>query len=381
MGRIADGVVRPFSLVRAAVGVGALAIGLTLGCGQPRGPSAASATASDTAAQADTASTTADASAGPGAPGFVEAVERIEGSVVAVISTVEQRDDRGENRVKRGIGAGVVVSTSGEVLTNEHVVASASAVHVELPDLSRVPARVVYRDPRLDLALLVLSPDPEMAAPLPALEPVRFREERARRGEWVMAVGQPFGLGNTTTAGIVSGLDRDYGELGGPDGLRRDGIWSFIQTDASVNIGNSGGPLVDLRGEVVGITTAVRVDGQGLAFAIPVEIIEYFLSEVRERGAVRHPRLGIRAKQVGPDEYAPRMRAVEVTGVESSGPGHDAGLQTGDVIVRVDDEPIGRISELMVRVLLHEGPSPVKLTVDRPGAGHLDLDLVPERAP
>lgn len=303
--------------------------------------------------------------------GFADVVSSLEGSVVAVISTVERRDDDGRNRVQRGIGAGVIVSSTGEILTNEHVVASASAVHVELADLRRVPAHVVVRDPRLDLALLRLE------QPVDDLRPVTFRDVPARPGEWVMAVGQPFGLGNTMTVGIVSGLGRDFAELGGPDGLRPDGVWSFIQTDASVNIGNSGGPLVDIRGEVVGITTAVRVDGQGLAFAIPVELVHHFLDEIREQGRVRHPRLGIRAKNVGPEVYPARMRAVAVTHVEDGGPGDEAGLLAGDIILAVDGEPVGRVSEVTYRVLLHGADGKLALTVARDGDATTELTLRP----
>ena len=180
----------------------------------------------------------------------------------------------------RGIGAGMIVSANGQVLTNEHVVASAEQVDVELSSRDRVSAQVLVRDPLLDLALLQLDTRVE------GLIPVEFRDQSAVPGEWVMAVGQPYGLGNTVTVGVVSGLGRDYVDLGRPKGLRADGIWSFIQTDASINIGNSGGPLVDVRGKVVGITTAVRRDGQGLAFAIPGDMARRFIEEAQI--GVRH---------------------------------------------------------------------------------------------
>ncbi len=365
-GRVVAAMTRRLALAVAGASLGCLA----LACG----PSS-TATQPTTATQADTdRPPSADGDdAGPRARvpvGFGEVVDDLEGKVVAVISTVERRDDDGRNRVQRGIGAGVIVSEAGEILTNEHVVASASAVHVELADLRRVEARVLVREPRLDLALLRLE------QPVAGLEPVRFRDHPARPGEWVMAVGQPFGLGNTVTVGIVSGLARDFAELGGPEGLRPDGVWSFIQTDASVNIGNSGGPLVDVDGEVVGITTAVRVDGQGLAFAIPVEIVDHFLTEIREHGRVRHPRLGIRAKNVGPEVFPARMRAVAVTQVDPGGPGDAAGLRADDIVLAVEGEPVGRVSDVTYRVLLHGAREPLRLSVAR-GETRLELELQP----
>ena len=168
---------------------------------------------------------------------------------------------------------------------------------VELANHDRVGATVVFADPLVDLALLRLD------APVEGLVALPLRTRTARPGEWVMAVGQPYALGNTVTVGVIGGLGRDYTDLGRPPGLRADGLWSFIQTDASINIGNSGGPLVDLDGAVVGITTAVRRDGQGLAFAIPAAMAQHFLSEVRTHERVRHARLGIRADNGGQNNF------------------------------------------------------------------------------
>ncbi|MCA9689732.1 MAG: trypsin-like peptidase domain-containing protein, partial [Myxococcales bacterium] len=179
-------------------------------------------------------------------PNFAAVSEAVAPSVVTVVSTLssERRDDNGRARVVRGIGSGMIVSARGQVLTNEHAVVGARAVDIELPTRTRVRARVVHADPLLDLALL------ELEEPASDLQPVTFRARPPRPGEWVMAVGQPYGLGNTVTVGVISGLGRDHQDLGHPEGLSRDGYWSFIQTDASINTGNSGGPLVDIRGEV-----------------------------------------------------------------------------------------------------------------------------------
>jgi S1-C subfamily serine protease len=226
------------------------------------------------------------------------------------------------------------------VLTNEHVVASATKVHVELVTHERIPASVVFADPRLDLALLQLDDVVE------GLTPVELREAAARPGEWVMAVGQPYGLGHTVTVGVVSGLGRDYTDLGRPKGLQSDGVWSFIQTDASINIGNSGGPLVDAEGRVVGITTAVRADGQGLAFAVPSAMARHFLHEVWTYGRVRHPRLGLRAEDAEAGSLAGRGAVVRITGVDDVGPAAAAELREGDFILAVDGHAVTRVSQV-----------------------------------
>jgi S1-C subfamily serine protease len=238
------------------------------------------------------------------------------------------------------------VSARGQVLTNEHVVAGASRVEVELSTFDRVPVRVLYADALLDLALL------ELETPHDGLLPVEFAEGAAAPGQWVMAVGQPFGLGHTVTVGVISGLGRDHVDLGRPAQLRPDGIWSFIQTDASINIGNSGGPLVDVDARVVGITTAVRADGQGLAFAVPAEMARRFLDEVWTYGRVRHPRLGIKADNATAGELPGRGSVVRITQVDPDGPGAKAELQVGDFVLAIDDRPVARVSEVAYRTQL-----------------------------
>src|SRR5690606_26851796 len=160
-------------------------------------------------------------------PDFAQVAAKLSPSVVTVIATVKDRNDDRRNKVVRGLGSGMIVTAQGQVLTNEHVIASATRIDVELSNGERIPARVLVAEPRLDLALLELEGDRR------ELEPVVFSERSPRPGEWVMAVGQPFGLGHTVTVGVISGLRRDHVDLGRPEGLRPDGIWSFIQTDAS----------------------------------------------------------------------------------------------------------------------------------------------------
>jgi S1-C subfamily serine protease len=296
-------------------------------------------------------------------PNFAKITERLSPSIVTVVSTVEKGKDAATASPVRGLGSGMVVSAGGQILTNQHVVAEASSVEVELSTHDRMSAQVLVADPMLDLALL------EITDPGRQLEPVEFSDRDPVPGEWVMALGQPLGLGHTVTVGVISGLHRDFSDLGRPSGLRADGIWSFIQTDASINIGNSGGPLVDADGKVVGITTAVRNDAQGLAFAIPSAMARRFLEEVWTYGRVRHARLGIRGENVGPRVFPGRGSSVRITHVEGGGPGAKAGLKKGDFILAINDIPVARVSDVAyLSQLLGVGariPMTIK-RVDRP---------------
>lgn len=273
-------------------------------------------------------------------PDFARVATDMSPSVVTVISTVNGRSAQGERKSLRGVGSGMLVSALGQVLTNEHVIADATKVRVELSTRELLDARIIYSDSRLDLALLELR-----GADVP-LDPVTFSDRDPTPGEWVMAVGQPFGLGHTVTVGVISGLHRDHDDLGRPPGLDPRGIWSFIQTDASINIGNSGGPLVDADGKVVGITTAVRSDGQGLAFAIPAPMARRFLEEVWTHGRVRHARLGIDAENALDGALPGRGSAVRITRVDDKGPGLKAGLAEGDFILAINEQPISRVSDV-----------------------------------
>lgn len=279
-------------------------------------------------------------------PDFARVAQQLSPSVVTVISTVQTRQSVTSRRTLHGVGSGMLVSARGQVLTNEHVIADATRVEVELSTRARLPARIVYADPLLDLALL------EIDGLEGELTPVEFSSREPTPGEWVMAVGQPFGLGNTVTVGVISGLGRDHADLGRPPGLTPDGIWWFIQTDASINVGNSGGPLVDPDGKVVGIATAVRADGQGLAFAIPAPMARHFLEEVWIHGRVRHTRLGMTVDDAVEGERLGRGSVVLVKQVELGGPAAEGGLAPGDFILKVDGQPVSRVSDVAYLVQL-----------------------------
>ncbi len=303
-------------------------------------------------------------------PDFAAVADAVGPSVVTVIATVPRQGGE-RNKVVRGLGSGLLVSASGEILTNEHVIASATRVDVELSNGERVPARVKVSEPLLDLALLQLERD------LSGLQPASFEPVAVRPGQWVMAVGQPFGLGNTVTVGVIGGLGRDHRDLGRPEGLLPGGYWSFIQTDASINIGNSGGPLVNASGRVVGITTAVRSDGQGLAFATPAPMAERFLDEARTFGRVRKTRLGINANDQTNPGAGPGT-VVQITKVEAGGPGARAGLEKNDIILRIDGDPVARVSDVAYMAQLSGVGRKIKLSIRRGDEAPRDVELIPD---
>jgi S1-C subfamily serine protease len=316
-------------------------------------------------------------------PDFANVAQTLGPSVVTVIATVRDRDaaarsdsETTRNKVVRGLGSGMIVSANGQILTNEHVIASATRVDVELSTRDRVPAKVLLSESLLDLALL------ELEGPTPELRPVEFRETDPVPGEWVMAVGQPFGLGHTVTVGVISGLGRDHADLGRPEGLRPDGMWSFIQTDASINIGNSGGPLVDAEGGVVGITTAVRSDGQGVAFAIPAPMARRFLEEAWTHGRFRKAKLGIKADNssvpAAPDsELARRGAVVRVTEVDETGPAAKAGITEGDLVLAIAGKPVERVSDVAYLTQLLGVGARVPMTIKRAGQAPEEVVVIP----
>jgi serine protease Do len=267
----------------------------------------------------------------------------------------------GQSRPTRmGLGSGFIIDSAGYVLTNEHVVHDATQVRVKLADERDFDAKVVGRDPMLDVALLKL----EGAKDLPAVKLGSSAELRV--GEVVMAVGNPFGLGNTVTTGIVSAKERTLG-LGPYD--------DFVQTDASINPGNSGGPLFDASGAVIGMNTAIRQGASGIGFAIPIDAIKDILPELRKTGHVARGRLGVAfqpltadlAKALGlPDS----SHGALVADVEPNGPAAKAGILPRDVIVAVDGHPISRLGELPREIARHAPGSQVHISLLRDKKTH-----------
>jgi serine protease Do len=240
------------------------------------------------------------------------------------------------------LGSGFVVDPSGLIVTNNHVIDQADQITVTLNDGSTLAAKVVGRDPKTDLALLRVKP----IKPLPS---AHFGDsDRARVGDWVVAIGNPFGLGSTVTAGIVSARNRDI--AAGP-------YDNFIQTDAPINRGNSGGPLFDMDGNVVGINSVIispSGGSVGVAFAIPSNMARKVIDEIGKHGVIKRGWMGVLVQSVTDDIAAgmnlPNSTGALVAQVTPGGPAQKAGLQVGDVIVGFDGKPVAD-SRILPRVV------------------------------
>lgn len=244
------------------------------------------------------------------------------------------------NRVERGQGSGFIIRPDGLILTNAHVVSGATNVTVKMRDGREMQGKVLGADPLTDVAVIKVE-----ANNLPT---VRVgNAEQLRPGEWAIAIGNPLGLENTVTVGIISATGRRSSEVRVPD-KRVD----FIQTDAAINPGNSGGPLLNQRGEVIGMNTAIIGGAQGLGFAIPINTAQRIADQLIATGRVDHPYLGIRMATLTP-ELRQRInsdpesnlniredRGVIVVGVMRSSPAATAGMQLGDVIQRINGQAI-----------------------------------------
>lgn len=238
---------------------------------------------------------------------------------------------------ERSLGSGFIISKDGVILTNNHVIDGADEIIVKLADNSEHKATVIGRDPKTDIAVIKIE--------APDLKPVPLgNSESLRVGEWVVAIGNPFGLESTVTAGIVSAKGRFIGQ-GSYD--------QFIQTDVAINPGNSGGPLINLKGEVVGINTAIfsRSGGNiGIGFAIPINLAKELLPQLEEKGKVTRGWLGVLIQKVTRDIAEsldlPEARGALVADVLADGPAKAAGIQVGDVIVQFDGHAVGDSNEL-----------------------------------
>jgi serine protease Do len=271
------------------------------------------------------------------------------------------------------VGSGVVADRRGYILTNNHVVEDASVIEVLFAKSKRkVQAKVIGVDPKTDLALLRINAQSDLV-------PLDFGDSDALRvGDIVLAIGNPFGYSHTVTSGIISAKGRVIGA--GP-------YDDFLQTDAAIHPGNSGGPLLDVRGRVIGINTAVSSEGSGIGFATPINLAKSVMRDLIAYGKVRRPFLGIVGKNVlSSDEVENRdevggVYGVIVTNLIIEGPGQKAGLRIGDLVMGLDQEKITDMNYLQ-KILMSRNPSDrVRLKVYRRGRGFLYISVFLEEAP
>ncbi|RWL17887.1 MAG: DegQ family serine endoprotease [Mesorhizobium sp.] len=265
-----------------------------------------------------------------------------------------------EQRQQQSAGSGVIVDAEkGYILTNHHVVADAGEISVTLKDRRRFPAKLVGSDKATDIALLKVEADNLTALPF-------GNSDQLRVGDSVVAIGNPFGLGQTVTSGIVSALGRS--------GINVEGYEDFIQTDASINPGNSGGALVTAEGRLVGINTAIIAPAGGnvgIGFAVPIAMASAVMKQLIERGEVRRGRIGVAIQDLTPD-LAEALGLAEAQGavvssVEQDSPAADAGIQAGDVIVAIGKHQIRGSADLRNRVGLTPVGSQVEIAYLRDG--------------
>lgn len=270
-------------------------------------------------------------------------------------------------RVERGTGSGFIINSNGQILTNAHVVDGADRVSVTLKDRRTFEGKVLGQDPVTDVAVIQIQ-----ASNLPTV--AIGNSDRLQPGELAIAIGNPLGLDNTVTAGIISATERSSSDIGVSD--KRVG---FIQTDTAINPGNSGGPLLNSRGEVIGMNTAIIQGAQGLGFAIPINTVQNIAQQLISTGRVEHPYLGIQMVGLTPEikqqleiESNRRIqisaaRGVLIVRVVPGSPAEAAGLRAGDVIQAISGQPVDKVEQLQQIVEQNSVGSQLQIQVQRNG--------------
>jgi len=307
-----------------------------------------------TTAPAAPATTTTTTSASPspdvkmGPLSFAPVAKKADASVVTIYTVGEERGEgpfaKKRSKTAKGLGTGFIVQKDGVIVTNNHVIEGADEILVQFSDERRVPAKIAGRDPRTDIAVVRVEGQKDLST-LPFGD-----SDGLDVGDWVVAIGNPFGLSHTVSAGIVSAKGRGRDDVP----LDPTGYYNFIQTDASINPGNSGGPLLNLNGEVVGINTAIRGGGaQGIGFAIPINMVKQILPTLLRDGHFTRSALGVRIRDLRDlapeDKQALKIgdqKGAVIEYVEANGPADKAKLEVGDVIVGFDNQTIERGSQV-----------------------------------
>ena len=320
----------------------------------------------------------------PAAGSFSGAARKASPAVVSINTSKAVRHPRSNDpwfqfffgdqapQAQTGLGSGVIISPDGYILTNNHVVAGADEIDVTLNDSRHARGKVIGTDPETDLAVLKIELDK-----LPAI--VLGNSDALAVGDQVLAIGNPFGVGQTVTSGIVSALGRNQ--------LGINTFENFIQTDAAINPGNSGGALVDVNGNLEGINTAIysRSGGSmGIGFAIPVSIAKQVLGDIVKEGKVTRGWIGVEPNNLSPElaeTFGVKANAgVIITGVLQNGPAAKAGIRPGDVITNVDDRKIDNVQELLTAVAGLKPGNEARFALQR-GTDKMELNVVPGLRP
>lgn len=306
---------------------------------------------------------------------FTDAAEKSVHAVVHIKTTSEQVNNlsydpfaewffgpqkRQQNYIQQGSGSGVIISADGYIVTNNHVVAGADKIEVTLNDKRTYEGKVIGTDASTDVALIKID-----EKELPFL--MYGNSDAVKVGEWALAVGNPFNLNSTVTAGIISAKGRNNIL----ENNKRP-IESFIQTDAAVNPGNSGGALVSINGELIGINTAIASNNgayQGYSFAVPVNIVKKVVSDMVEFGTVQRAYMGVSIQDIdakfAADKNIRQLRGIYVNGLNEGGSAQEAGISEGDVITKIQDVPVASVSELQEQISRYRPGDKINVTVDR----------------
>jgi len=293
---------------------------------------------------------------------FADLAAKADPAVVFVKTLQERRGVSGRRRVVgEGVGTAFVYDPNGLIITNNHVIDEASEIHVIFGRKREVKATVVGRDPRTDIAVLRVEEKNLPYLPLGDSDALRV-------GDWVVAIGNPFALSHTVSAGILSAKGRTLADV---KGLDESGYYDFLQTDASINPGNSGGPLLDMAGNVVGINTAIRAQANSIGFAIPINMVKDLLPRVLKDGHIKRSAIGVHVSSVLPDDME-RLKLSDENGalvrvVVPGGPADRAGLQVDDVIQAFEGEALTGPERLRWVASLAGVGKPATLRVVRSG--------------